>query len=178
LAVVTPSSVQTKIAPEKNVVLITIDKDNKVFLSVSDANKSEKVDLIDAINTTKALSLTDAEKKNFSSKPASYIGVPFNKLKSFLDHSPDEIKPDQLTGIPVDSTNNELADWIGAAKTAFSGGHMYLVVKGDNASKYPAFQGVKNAFIKNDEMKFQVVTNPAAVPVGSELYKANMSRKG
>jgi len=178
LAVVTPSSVQTKIAPEKNVILITIDKDNKVFLSVSDVNKAEKVDLIDAINTSKALGLTDAEKKNFSSKPSSYIGVPFNKLKSFLDHSPDEIKPDQLKGIPVDSTNNELADWVAAAKTAFAGGKMNLVVKGDNASRYPAFQGVKNAFIKNDEMKFQVVTNPAAVPVGSELYKANMNKKG
>ena len=177
LAVVTPSSVQTKIAPEKDVVLITIDHSNKVFLSVSDVNKAQKVDLIDAINTTKALGLTDAEKQNFSNKPSSYIGVPFNKLKSFLDHTPDEIKPDQLTGIPVDSTNNELADWIAAAKTAFAGGKMYLVVKGDNASTYPAFQGVKNAFIKNDEMKFQVVTNPAAVPVGSELYKANMNRK-
>ena len=142
LAVVTPSSVQTKIAPEKDVVLITIDHSNKVFLSVSDVNKAQKVDLIDAINTTKALGLTDAEKQNFSNKPSSYIGVPFNKLKSFLDHTPDEIKPDQLTGT------------------------------------YPAFQGVKNAFIKNDEMKFQVVTNPAAVPVGSELYKANMNRKG
>jgi biopolymer transport protein ExbD len=178
LAVVTPSSVQTKIAPERNVVLITIDKDNKVFLSVSDVNKPEKVELIDAINTNKALGLTDAEKKNFSGKPSSYIGVPFNKLKSFLDHTPDEIKPDQLTGIPVDSANNELADWIAAAKTAFAGGKMNLVVKGDNASKYPAFQGVKNAFIKNDEMKFQVVTNPAAVPVGSELYKSNMNKKG
>jgi len=178
LAVVTPSSVQTKIAPERDVVLITIDKDNKVFLSVSDVNKPQKIELIDAINTSKALGLTDAEKANFSNKPSSYIGVPFNKLKSFLDHTPDEIKPDQLTGIPVDSTNNELADWIAAAKTAFAGGKMNLVVKGDNASTYPAFQGVKNAFMKNDEMKFQVVTNPAAVPVGSELYKANMSRKG
>ncbi len=168
---------QVKIAPEKDVVLITIDKDNKVFLSVSDNNKSQKTDMIDAINTSKALGLTAAEKANFANKPSSYIGVPFGKLKSYLDHSPDEIKPDQLTGIPVDSANNELADWIAAAKSAFAGGKMNLVVKGDNASKYPAFQGVKNAFIKNDEMKFQVVTNPVAVPVGTELYKENMRRK-
>jgi biopolymer transport protein ExbD len=178
LAVVTPSSVQTKTAAETNVVLITIDKDNKVYLSVSEANKPQKKDIIDDINTTKALGLTDAEKANFVNKPSSYIGVPFSKLKSFLQHSPDEIKPDQVTGIPVDSTNNELATWIGSAKKAFAGGKMFLIVKGDNASKYPAFQGVKNAFIKNDEMKFQVVTNPAAVPPGSELFKANMQRKG
>jgi biopolymer transport protein ExbD len=178
LAVITPSSVQTKIAPEKDVVLITIDKDNKVYLSVSDQNKAQKQDIIDAINTSKAIGLTDAEKANFVAKPSSYIGVPFGKLKSFLQHSPDEIKPESVTGIPVDSLNNELATWIGAAKGAFAGTKMNLVVKGDNSSKYPAFQGVKNAFIKNDEMKFQVVTNPASVPVGSELYKANMRRRG
>ncbi len=38
LSVITPSSVSTKTAPEKDVVLVTIDKDGKVYLSVSDAN--------------------------------------------------------------------------------------------------------------------------------------------
>ncbi len=175
LAVNTPSSVQTKIAPEKDVLLITIDKNNKVYLSVSDNNKAQKADMIDAVNTTKALGLTDAEKANFANKPSSYIGVPFNMLKSYLQHSPDEIKPESIPGIPVDSANNELAVWVGAAKTAFSGTKMNIIVKGDNASMYTAFQGVKNAFLKNDEMKFQVVTNPASVPVGTELYKKNMS---
>src|SRR5258705_3206807 len=77
LAVVTPSSVQVKIAPEKDVVLITIDKDNKVYLSVSDGNKPQKAEIIESVNTTKALGLTDAEKANFANKPSSYIGVPF-----------------------------------------------------------------------------------------------------
>lgn len=178
LAVNTPSSVQTKIAPEKDVLLITIDKNNKVYLSVSDNNKAQKADMIDAVNTTKALGLTDAEKANFANKPSSYIGVPFNMLKSYLQHSPDEIKPESIPGIPVDSANNELAVWVGAAKTAFSGTKMNIIVKGDNASMYTAFQGVKNAFLKNDEMKFQVVTNPASVPVGTELYKKNMAGHG
>jgi hypothetical protein len=47
--------VQTKIAPEKDVLLITIDKNNKVYLSVSDNNKAQKAEMIDAVNTTKAL---------------------------------------------------------------------------------------------------------------------------
>src|ERR1700743_2074758 len=65
LSVTTPSSVSSKVAPDKNVVLITIDKDAKVYFSVSDANATEKKDIIDNINTAKALNLTDAEKKNF-----------------------------------------------------------------------------------------------------------------
>lgn len=177
LQVTTPSSVQTKIAPEKDVVLITIDKDNKVYLSISDGNRAQKQDIIDAINTSKNLGLSDAQKANFL-KPAAYVGVPFSQLPAYLQRSPDELKNVQIPGIPVDSAHNELVDWIAAAKSAFQGTRMNLIVKGDNSSKYPAFQGVKNAFIKNDEMKFQVVTNPVGVPVGTELYKNNMRKGG
>jgi biopolymer transport protein ExbD len=172
LTVVTPSSVSSKVAPEKNVVMITMDKEGKVYFSVSDGNKDQKKDIIDEINTSKNLGLTDAEKKNFSGNPSSYIGVPFSQLKSFLQKDPEELKKVVLPGIPAkDSTNNELIDWVRAAVGAFQGGKMNLLVKGDDASKYPAFQGVIIAFKRNDQLKFQLVTNPVAAPLGSELDK-------
>lgn len=172
LSVVTPSSVSSKVAPDKNVVLITMDKDGKVYFSVSDANVSEKKDIIDAISTSKNLNLTDAEKKNFSNNPSSYIGVPFAQLKSYLDVPPDQVKNVKQPGIPTqDSTNNELRDWVAAAITAFQGEKMNILVKGDDAAKYPSFQGVIWAFKKNDQLKFQLVTNPVAAPPGSELDK-------
>jgi biopolymer transport protein ExbD len=172
LSVVTPSSVSSKIAPEKNVVLITIDKDAKVYFSVSDVNTAEKKDIIETINTSKNLGLTDAEKKNFSNNPAAYIGTPFSQLKSYLDKSTESLKGVVLPGIPVkDSTDNELIDWVRAAVGAFQGSKMSLLVKGDNDSKYPSFQGVIIAFKKNEQLKFQMVTNPVSAPAGSELYK-------
>jgi biopolymer transport protein ExbD len=176
LKVITPSSVSNKIAPEKDVVLITIDKDGKVYLSVSDQNKTQKKEMLDEINTTKNIGLTDAEKANFVNKPSAYIGVPFSKLKSYLDHAPDELKNVVLDGIPVkDSNSNEMRDWIHAAVTAFQGIRINFLLKGDDASKYPSFQGVIFAFKKNDQMKFSLVTNPVAVPAGSELYKINLA---
>ncbi len=82
----------------------------------------------------------------------------------------------KLQGIPVkDSTDNQMVDWVRAAKGAFTGNKMNLLVKGDNNAKYPAFQGVIIAFKKNDEMKFQMVTSPVAVPTGTELWKINMA---
>src|ERR1700759_4233919 len=101
LSVVTPSSVSSKVAPDKNVVLITMDHEGKVYFSVSDANTSEKRDIIDAINTSKNLGLTDAEKKNFYANPAAYIGVPFSKLKPYLDLGPDQVKGYAQPGIPT-----------------------------------------------------------------------------
>jgi biopolymer transport protein ExbD len=171
LSVVTPSSVSTKTAPEKDVVMVIIDKDGKVYLSVSEANQSEKKEMIDAINTSKNLNLSDAEKNNFVRIPNAYIGAPFSQLKSYLDKDPASLQNVVKPGIPaVDSTNNEMVDWFKAAADAFQGKKMNVLVKGDDASKYPSLQGVIIALKKNDLMKFQVVTSPVPPPVGSDLY--------
>jgi biopolymer transport protein ExbD len=171
LSVITPSSVSTKVAPEKDVVMVIIDKDGKVYLSVSEANQAEKKEIIETINTSKNLGLTDAEKNNFIRVPNAYIGAPFSQLKSYLDKTPEELQKVVKPGIPaVDSTNNEMVDWFRAAQTAFQGRKMNILVKGDDASKYPSFQGVIIALKKNDLMKFQVVTASVPVPQGTELY--------
>jgi biopolymer transport protein ExbD len=172
LAVTTPSSVYTKIAADANVILITMDKDGKVYFGISDKNVSEKKDIIDMVNTSKSLGLTEAEKKNFSNNPTAYIGVPFTQLKALLDKAPDQWAHIVMPGIPTqDSTNNELRDWVQAAVAAFQGEKMFIQVKGDNAAVYPSFSGVLYAFKKNDQLKFQLITSPIAAPPGSELDK-------
>jgi biopolymer transport protein ExbD len=80
----------------------------------------------------------------------------------------------QLPGIPVDSTNNQLATWISAAQAARLGQTLNYLIKGDDAVKYPTFKAVIDAFKKNDIYKYNLVTNSKAVPEGSELYKKNM----
>jgi biopolymer transport protein ExbD len=173
LSVITPSSVSTKVAPEKDVVMVIIDKDGKVYLSVSDANINEKQSMIDAINKSKNIGLTDAEKNNFVKIPNAYIGAPFSQLRSYLDKNPEELRNVIKPGIPAkDSTNNEMVDWFRAAADAFQGKKMNILVKGDDASKYPSLQGVIIALKKNDLMKFQVVTSPVPAPLGSELYNS------
>lgn len=171
LEVTTPNSVANTVAPSSDVVLITIDKNGKVFFSMSD--DAPKADLILLLSQRKNINLTQTELDNFKKTP--FVGVPFSKLKSFLQRTPEE-QAKITEGIPVDSTNNELMDWMSACYTVFRNQKMNLLLKGDNNAKYPAFQGVINAFKKNDFMKFQMITNPEGVPVGSELYKVNMAR--
>lgn len=176
LAVVTPNSVSSKVAPEKDAVLITIDKEGKVYFSVSDANTEEKRTIIEEISKSKNLGLTPSEIQGFT-RSSSYVGVPFSQLKQYLGKNADEVKAIKQPGIPVlDSTNNQMIDWVRAAITAFQGHTMDLLVKGDNDSKYPAFQAVINSFKKNEQFKFQMITNPENVPAGTELYRKNMSR--
>lgn len=174
LEVTTPNSVSNKVAKLDNSVMITIDKQGKVFYSVSEGPEKRKV--IEALNEQKNLGLNDAQINSFVK--SQFVGVPLGKLKGFLN-LPAEQQLLQKEGIPVtDTLNNELTDWMRASFSAFEGSVMNLLLKGDNDSKYPSFKGVITAFKKNDMMKFQMVTNPQGVPVGSELYKVNMKKQG
>ena len=171
LTVVTPSSVSKTPVPDNDVVLMTMDKDGKVYLSISDKNIEEKRNIIDAINTSKNLNLSEAQKKAFV-RSNSFVGVPFSQLGGLLNTPADDIKKLKMDGIPVtDTLNNQLTEWLTAAKGAFEGKKMLILVKGDNNAKYPSFQGILNALKKNDMLKFQMITNPEGVPAGSELSK-------
>jgi biopolymer transport protein ExbD len=168
LGVVTPNSVSTKPASDKNVVMVTMDKEGKAYFSVGDNNTAEKQDIIDMIDQGKNLGLTAKEKAAFA-RSGSYVGVPFSMLKSYLDLTADQVKNFKSPGIPLDTANNELTVWMNAATRAFTGNTMTLLVKGDNSAKYPTFKGVIDAFKRNEIFKFSMVTNPEGVPEGTAL---------
>jgi len=174
LSVTTPKSVSTTPTEQKDLVLVVMDQSGKIYFTVSDDASDEKRAIIEYVNENKSLNLTDAEKMAFL-RSGSYVGVPFSQLKSFLQHKPEELKPENLPGIPVDSANNELTVWMRGTKTAFQGSKMNLVVKGDSEAKYAAFKGVINAFKAVDELKFQLITDPEGVPPGTELYQKQLS---
>ena len=168
ITVTTPNSVAAKAAPDKDIVLVTLDKNGKVFLSMDDEQKKEYI--ANTLNTTKNLGINVA-----AFKKAAFVGAPFNQLKSFLEIPEENRKGDGLPGIPTDSAKgaNEMIEWMRLINDAYQGKTMHLLLKGDNYAKYPAFKSVIDAFKKNDFLKFQMVTNPESVPIGSELWKNN-----
>ena len=169
LAVTPPASVSAKAAPDKS-ILITLTKDGKAFLMLGDETK--KADILSNINTDKGLNLSPAELAKWTKAP--FVGLPFNLIKGSLA-TEKEIPANQLPGIPVDSTDNQMVDWIRAVVKAYVGVDQrklqeMLLVKGDNETLYPTFKNIKQAFKKNEIFKFRIVTNGEAVPAGSELY--------
>lgn len=173
VAVNAPTSVSSKAAPEKS-ILITLTKEGKCFVILGDETKKSEV--LNDINVTKGLGLSPEELKKLAKMP--YIGVPLGQLKSLLAL---ESMPaaDQLAGIPIqDSTNNEMVDWIRSITNAYAGTNQReleekILIKGDNLAKYPAFKNIKYALKKNEILKFRLVTNSETVPLGSELYTKN-----
>ncbi len=168
VAVQTPSSVSSKVAPEKNIVLVTIDATGKVFLSMDD--KDQKIAIAEELNKTKNLNI-DAN----AFAASEFIGAPFSQLASAVKLPKEQQKGNLLPGIPADSTKgaNEMVDWMTVVNKVYQGKPMNLLLKGDNSAKYPSFKGVIDAFKKNDFLKFQMVTNPEAIPNGTDLWKDN-----
>jgi hypothetical protein len=101
------------------------------------------------------------------------IGVPFSQLKPLLATPADKQKDIKQPGIPIrDSANNELQVWVRDAVSALSGKKLNYLIKADNNAKYPDFKNVLDAFKKNDIFKFQLVTSPEDVPMGTDLFKS------
>jgi biopolymer transport protein ExbD len=172
--VTTPSSVANKIAPDKDVILVTLNKDGKVFFSTGDntADKDRKKTILQSINNTRSLGLTDQDIALLVNQPL--IGVPITQLKQQATLSNDQLTDKSLPGIPAqDSSNNQMIDWMRAVADAYAGTKPNLLFKGDNNAKYPAFKNILTAFKKNDFMKFQMVTSPEGVPTGTPLWSDN-----
>ena len=165
-----PSSVSSKAAPQKDAFMVSIDKEGRIFIDMSDEMKG---DVIDEISTAKGLNLTAEDKKYF--KASTFVGTPLSQLNQFTRLKPEDLAKTKLTGIPADSSNNELQAWINAAVNVYKGRKINFLIKGDNNSKYIAFRDVINAFKKNEIFKYQLITNPEGVPAGSELEKKNLA---
>lgn len=177
IPVETPNSVSSKVAPETDVTLITISKDGKTFLSLD--NEEVKEAIAEEINKDKKLGLTESDIALF--KKVGFFGSSFTQLKQYLQVPAEQLKGAAVPGIPVvDSSNNELIDWMRyvVAAHASTGAKFNLILKGDNMSKYPQFKNVITAFKKNDQFKFQMVTNPESVPEGTDLWKRFMTGGG
>jgi biopolymer transport protein ExbD len=170
--ITTPHSVSSDKLKEQDAVLIEFDSVGHVYFTMNTqkpADISLKRDLIRNVSAARNLSLSDREIENFAQN--STVGVPLSSLKSYLALGKDERKRVKQPGIPVDTTNNELATWIANAVNAFQGHKVNYMIKGDNYAKYPVFKGVIEAFRKNELFKYQLITDPESAPPGTELYK-------
>jgi biopolymer transport protein ExbD len=167
--ITTPGSVNSQKLPENNAVMIIVDSSNRVFFSVlSDKDKSKFDAIIQDVNSSQSLGLSNTEMANYRQTFA--VGVPFGNLKQLLGMDSKAQEALKVPGIPVlDSANNQLFWWVSAAKKAFAGEKLNYLIKGDAKSKYPTFEAVISALKRNDEFKYNLVTALDDIPNNSEL---------
>ncbi len=169
--ITTPNSVSSKELEQKDAIVVTMDKDGRVFFTMQvEKDQSPILAVIKNVSTSRNLGLTDAQMAAFVKNPT--VGVPYASLKDYLSRSEEEQKQIRQPGIPIkDSASNELYYWVRDAVSAYSGKKINYMIKGDNNAKYPFFKNVLDAFKRNEIFKFQLVTAPEDAPAGTDLYK-------
>lgn len=174
LAVVTPNSVSTKVAPDK-AIMITMTQDGKAFLDFGEDTKKDEV--LANINQTQNLGLSQAELTRWGKQ--QFIGQPLGSIKSSLASS-REMNPATMPGIPTDTAKNEMTVWLRSVSNVYAGTDQsalqeILLVKGDTKTLYPTFKNIKKAFKENEIFKFKIVTNGEAAPPGTALAEEKNS---
>jgi len=152
-----PSSTYKLKVPEKDISLLTIGK-GKVFFET--AGQDIMGATLDKIGEQYKISFTPEEKKRFSVMGS--FGVPIQSLKQYINLDGDARKKSGLdTGIPTDSTNNQLSDWILQARNSVAELHsepMRVSIKGDAEQGYPEIKKVVDILQKQKINKFSLIT--------------------
>ncbi len=162
LPVDTPSStVQTKL-PETGLVMITVGKSEgkeQVFFGMKD--RAIRSGALDYMAQKYKLTFTEDEKAQFAL--VDEFGVPVEGLKQLLAmKASDRVKKGVQSGIPCDSINNQLQDWIqGARKANIDEGadkELQFAIKGDAKELYPQIKRVMDILQDQKINSFNLVT--------------------
>lgn len=157
LPVDTPSStVQTKL-PEKDLATITIGGKGKVFFDVK--GKEIRVKALELMSDKYGVKFSDEDKDKFGKMES--FGVPIGSLKQILDMNPADRSKAGQPGIPKDSLDNQLADWVQNARIANNELHdkeLSIAIKGDAEEEYPAIKKVMDILQNQEINSFSLVT--------------------
>lgn len=161
LPVDTPSStVQTKL-PDSDLAMLTVGKSDgkeQVFFGVK--GKEIRMATLDYMAQKYKMTFTDQERTQFSL--VDEFGVPMEGLKQLLAmKSADRAKKGVQPGIPCDSLNNQLQDWIQYARKAnidVNQKELQFAIKGDAKEEYPQIKKVMDILQDQKINSFNLVT--------------------
>ncbi|WP_244273306.1 ExbD/TolR family protein [Flavobacterium sinopsychrotolerans] len=156
LPVDTPSStVQTKL-PESDLATITIGK-GKVFFDLKGRDIRKKT--LELMGQKYGIAFSESEAQEFAIMEG--FGVPIESLKQILDmRAADRSKANQ-PGIPKDSLDNQLKEWIYNARIAnieVADKELQIAIKGDAKEEYQAIRRVMDILQDQKINNFNLVT--------------------
>ncbi|KMQ62731.1 biopolymer transporter ExbD [Chryseobacterium sp. BLS98] len=155
-----PSSISEKLLPDASLMTINATPDGKFYFQPVD-NASERLQLLDKMGQKYNMTFSNQQKASFQKVQA--IGVPMSQLKGYLDMSDEEQKSFKSpTGIPMDSTNKQLVDWV---QQSLSVNPDYkLAIKGDVTTQYPKVKSLFEGLRDIDFLKFWLITSQEGKP--------------
>ena len=156
LVVDTPvSTVQTKL-PEADLATLTGGK-GKVFFDLK--GREVRTRTLELMGEKYGVTFSDADKQTFSMMDD--FGVPILNLKQIIEMKAGDRSKAGQSGIPTDSLDNQLKDWIFNARKAnieVNDKELQVAIKGDAKEEYPAIRKVMDILQEQKINSFSLVT--------------------
>lgn len=153
-----PSSVSEIKLPEQNIMMITIDKGGRVFFSVD--GQQYRSTLLRKMGEKYKVKFTEDEVNVFANM--SSFGVPIQQLSQLMKLSPEERAKTLQPGIPSDSTDNQLADWVWETRLAYNemgNNELKVAIKSDGLADLPVVKQVIATIQDKKINRFNLITN-------------------
>ena len=159
-----PSSRSQQVIPTENLMTVVVDSTGRVFWDFTD--KKVRKAVIEEMGTRYKVAFSPEQVQRFESLGA--IGIPMQQMPAYLElkEKTERAQVDQVSkGIPIDSTNNQLLDWIRVTQLIFSSGaegrNPIVALKGDGNVDYSVMNKVIKIF-QSPTVKinrFKMITN-------------------
>ena len=162
-----PSSHSEKILPE-NMLQVTVDTAGRAFFAL-DGQEVRKNLLMEMATKYKITGITATDQKRFA--VMSEFGVPMSQLLAYIRGGEKErgVFDKTSIGIPIDSVNNELGDWIAfgwnekqidqQTKKVPKENWCRIAIKADGQANYKAIKRVIQIFQDRNLNSFNLITN-------------------
>lgn len=170
VTVETPSSISDKIIPT-NVLMVTLDKDGRVFFNLSEPEA--RIEMLDNMLKKYKVSLNKEQVEEFSFM--STFGCTMQELPAYMQTEADKRAGFPTKGIPSDSTRNELLDWISFAAAAAGNTGRTAFEKAKLKGVQPKMQDFKPKFVLRVDSKTLYKDAEVVIDVFRELNLNNLN---
>jgi biopolymer transport protein ExbD len=155
-----PSSVSDLKIPDKDMMMVLIDKEDHVFYTIT--GQETRTTVLEAMGEKYGVKFDEEQIKEFSNMAS--FGVPMKEMPAYLSAGSTERKKiqEKSAGIPIDSMNCELCDWVFYGR--INAPRFRVAIKGDQVSSYPTIRRVMDILQDKKVNKFNLITNMESGP--------------
>jgi biopolymer transport protein ExbD len=165
----TPNSISEQLAPHEDIMTISISKDNKIFFDLdngSDTSWHIRKKVLKSIADYSQVTFTPEQIDKFAK--LSSFGMPLKDLGNWIDAESKDREALQV-GMPMDSTDNELALWVHFTRLANP--RAEATIKGDSKADYNIVKKVLDILQDKKINRFNLITNLEKVEIKPEDLK-------
>jgi len=150
-----PSSVSDLKIPDKDLMMILVDKQDHVYFTIT--GQETRLKVLNKMGEKYKVVFTEDQQKEFSNMAS--FGMPMSQMKEYLAAGSTERKKmqEKSEGIPSDSTACELCDWVFYGR--INAPKFRVAIKGDQQTSYPKIRRVMDVLQDKKVNRFNLITN-------------------